>query len=294
MGDGFIVRKGGGGGDAEVLAFGPGPQELVAGDLNSAGFFGLCTQEDFFGNTTDNMATPIMSSLGISQGTAQFTTDPLLKFIHKGKIKYINQRTIRHSTSWDHIQARLSADNSANSVISGNVFKGAILTINGRKYRVRLMRGWGQVSANTNGTGAPDYENGPLMTVSFDFGSDGDNGTNWPTNTSPWNAASPNEWTTLILPIHIDGYYNVNASTSYPDFGPGQKQTTGTPNWASYSDIDLQIASGNGKGTWVQETQNTNTYLGLLRGYSDLAHVRNDHSFNDLFTNGFRLVFELI
>jgi hypothetical protein len=47
------------------------------------------------------------------------------------------------------------------------------------------MRGWGQVSANQNGTGDPNYENGPLFAQSFATGSGGDNGTNWPTNTSP-------------------------------------------------------------------------------------------------------------
>ena len=98
MAEGFIKRTGGGGGAGIEFDTGPGPQKLKAGDYN-AGFFGLCTQEDFFGNTTDNMATPIMSSLGISPGTAPFTTDPLLTFIHKGTIKYINQRTIRHSIS---------------------------------------------------------------------------------------------------------------------------------------------------------------------------------------------------
>jgi hypothetical protein len=91
MGDGFIIRKGGGG--EEILAFGPGPQELVAGDLD-AGFFGLTTQEDF-GTTM----TQVMSDLGITQGIAQFTTEPLLKFIHKGKIKYINKKTIRRGIS---------------------------------------------------------------------------------------------------------------------------------------------------------------------------------------------------
>jgi hypothetical protein len=177
MAEGFIVRRGGGGAEAIPFDTGPGPQELKAGDYN-AGFFGLCTQEDFFGNTTDNMATPIMSSLGISEGTAQFTTDPLLKFIHKGKIKYINQRTIRHSLSWEHIQGRLSGATVSDTLAQGNVYAGAILTINGRKYRVRLMRGWGQVSANTNGTGAPNYNTGPLMTISFTYASGGNNGSN--------------------------------------------------------------------------------------------------------------------
>jgi hypothetical protein len=89
MGDGFIPRKIGG----KVPAFGPGPQRLIAGDLD-AGFFGLTTQEDF-GTTM----TQVMSDLGISQGNPQFTTEPLLKFIHKGKIKYINQKTIRNAIS---------------------------------------------------------------------------------------------------------------------------------------------------------------------------------------------------
>jgi hypothetical protein len=70
---------------------GPGPTTLVAGNA-SAGFFGTATQAQF-GRTM----TQVMSDLGISEGTAQFTDDPLFKFIHNGKIKYINQRTIRHT-----------------------------------------------------------------------------------------------------------------------------------------------------------------------------------------------------
>ena len=273
MGDGFIPRKIGGGSE-ETLPFGPGPQELVAGDLD-AGFFGLTTQEDF-GTTM----TQVMSDLGISQGTAQNIGDPLLKFIHRGKIKYINQRTIRHSISWDHIQARLSADNSGNDVVSGNVYKGAVMTIGGRKYRVRLMRGWGQVSANTNGTGAPNYNTGPLMTISMAFGGGGNNGTNWPNNDSPWNAASPNEWNTLMFPISVDS--------------GTQTQTANTPNWASYSNADLQIIDGNGRVTWVQETVNTSTFNRTPRGNTSLAAVSIiNSSYNEIFV-GLRLVFELI
>lgn len=280
MADGYIVRKGGGGAEPIPFDTGPGPQELKAGDYN-AGFFGLCTQEDFFGNTTDNMATPIMSSLGISQGTAQFTTDPLLKFIHKGKIKYINQRTIRHSISWNHIQERLSGATLSNTLARGNVYAGAILTINGRKYRVRLMRGWGQVSANTNGTGAPNYNSGPLNTISIAYGTGGNNGVNWPTNTSPWNAASPNEWNTLIFPIHADSGI--------------QTQTADTPNWASYTNTDLQIQSGNGTGTWVQETNNNITSLRIARGLDSLAQINYNFSSGATQTfTGLRLVFELI
>jgi hypothetical protein len=81
----------------------PGAQVFIASTTSTntetdeeetSGFFGLVDQATF-GTTM----TQIMTDLGITQGTAQFTTDPLLKFLHRGKIKYINQRPIRHSIS---------------------------------------------------------------------------------------------------------------------------------------------------------------------------------------------------
>jgi len=251
-------------GSSEVYSsfnLGPGPTELIAGSLDTAGFFGQTSQTDF-GRTM----TQVMSDLGITQGTAQNTSDPLLKFIHQGKIKYINKRTIRHSISWNDIASKI------------NVYGGTTMTFGGNSYKVRLMRGWGQVSANTNGSGAPNYNTGPLMTISFATGSGGNNGTNWPTKTSPWNASSPNEWNTLIFPI---------ASAT-------QTQTASTPNWASYSNADLQVNSGNGRGTWTQETVNTFTSYRVYRGNGGLANVSPNNSFSTNSFDGLRLVFELI
>lgn len=247
------------------MNLGPGPTTLVAGNM-TAGFFGQATQTQM-GITM----TQVMSNLGISQGTAQFTTDGLLKFIHRGKIKFINRRTIRHTISWDHISARLVAN-------GGNVHGGATMTFGGNSYKVRLMRGWGQVSANANGTGTPNYNTGPLMTISHAFGSGGNNGTNFPTNTSGWSENNPNEWNTLIFPI---------ASAT-------QSQTSGVPNWASYSNADLQIVSGNGRETWTQETRNNFTTRRMYRGGSSLAYIRDALSNTTNFVNGLRLVFELI
>ena len=81
----------------------PGAQLFVASTTSTnpetneeetSGFFGTVSQEDF-GITM----TQVMSDLGINQGTAQNESDPLLKFLHRGKIKYINQKTIRHTIS---------------------------------------------------------------------------------------------------------------------------------------------------------------------------------------------------
>jgi len=253
-------------GSTEVYSsvnLGPGPTELIAGDLNTAGFFGKTTQAQF-GRTM----TEIMSDLGITQGTAQNTGDDLLKFVHNGKIKYINQRTIRYSISWNHIQDRLVAN-------GGNVYGGAVVTFGGNSYRVRLMRGWGQVSANTDGTGTPNYETGPLMTIS----SSGTSlGVNWPTNTSPWNAESPNEWNTLIFPI--------SSST--------QTQTASVPDWASYSNTDLNIASGNGRTTWTQETKADAPGRRIFRGYSDISSIGHEYPSSASSVLALRFVFELI
>ena len=246
---------------------GPGPTTLVAGNAQ-AGFFGQATQTQM-GRTM----TQVMSDLGITEGTAQFTDDGLLKFIHRDKIKFINRRTIRNALSWIHIQNRLVAN-------GGNVYGGATMTFGGNSYKVRLMRGWGRVSANPNGTGTPNYETGPLMTISFaPFSSSGNNGANWPNNNSPWNVNSPNEWNTLIFPV---------ASTS-------QNQTSNVPNWASYSNADLSVASGDGRMTWTQETANTFTDFRVYRGGVVLANIGGGYYSDVGFAvYGLRLVFELI
>jgi hypothetical protein len=41
----------------------------------------------------------VMDELGITAGTLETQTEPLLKFLHQGKIKYINQKNIRTNLS---------------------------------------------------------------------------------------------------------------------------------------------------------------------------------------------------
>ena len=241
------------------LNLGPGSTTIIGGDLTT-GFFGEVSQADF-GITM----TQVMSDLGITQGTAQFTTEPLLKFIHDGKVKFINKKTIRYSISWNHIQARLQAN-------GGNVYSGATMTFGGNSYKVRLMRGWGQVTG--------DLENGPLLTVNFSGGDSGNQGVNWPTNTSPWSANNPNEWNTLMMPIHAE------SST--------QTQTPNVPNWASFSDSDLRINGGSGRATWMQETYDRNTSGRVQRGLFGIANANIPFATSNSSNDGLRLIFELI
>lgn len=239
---------------------GVGSTTLVAGDMD-AGFFGEVSQGDF-----EITMTQVMSDLDITGGIAQNTSEPLLKFIHDGKIKYINKKTIRYNITWDHIASKI------------NVYSGTTMTFGGNSYKVRLMRGWGQVSANVNGTGTPNFETGPLYTVNFSGGTGGDSGVNWPNDNSDWSANNPNEWNTLMFPIHVDS--------------GNQTQTGNVPNWDNYSDSDLMIGSGNGRATYTQETFNTSTDRNVTRGKDDLAYVDSESGANS--STGLRLVFELI
>lgn len=52
------------------------------------------------------------------------------------------------------------------------------MTFGGNSYKVRLMRGWGQVSGSPDSVTTPDYENGPLYTVNFSEGKGGNSGVN--------------------------------------------------------------------------------------------------------------------
>jgi len=73
-----------------------------------------------------------------------------------------------------------------------------------------------------------------------------------------------------------------------------QSQTDDVPDWASYSNSDLNIATGNGRATWTQETVNSSTFKRVRRGRNNLANVGDSYSFDLDSDDGLRLVFELI
>ncbi len=103
---------------------GPGPQELIAGDM-TAGFFGeVPTSELITGN---DLATQI----GLTAGTAQYSTEPWLKFALDGNIIYIAKKPYRHSVSWNDINAVNAVYGDASApeiVIGGFSMKASLLT----------------------------------------------------------------------------------------------------------------------------------------------------------------------
>jgi hypothetical protein len=103
----------------------PGSNMLIAGTMQ-AGFFGEVPASELF------TGSEIASVCGISQGTAQFTNEPWLKFAIDGKILFRPRKAIRYSISWSSI-------NKANCVYGGS--GGKRVTKNGQTYIVRLMKG---------------------------------------------------------------------------------------------------------------------------------------------------------
>lgn len=104
------------------LSGSPGPKDLIAGDMQ-AGYFGTVPASALF------TGSELSSAVGISAGTLQHNTTDWLKFAWKGKILFRPTRPIRHTISWDNINA------------AGCVFGAKVVKKNGLDYKVRLMKG---------------------------------------------------------------------------------------------------------------------------------------------------------
>lgn len=101
---------------------GPGPTKLIGGN-EEAGFYGEVPTSEFI--TGDELARRI----GLTAGTSQFSNEPWLKFSYMGKVEFVAKKTIRHSISWNNI-------NAANAVTGQRT-----VDIGGKTYKIRLMKG---------------------------------------------------------------------------------------------------------------------------------------------------------
>lgn len=117
-----------------------GNQDLIMGD-SMAGYFGTVN-----GLITNTELTNLMN---MTNGILLDDVDTDItfhKFIHKGRILLIPSRPIKHSISWDNIQAQ-------------NGVKGKVVTINGQEYLCRLMTGSRHYFTNKPSIAGGEWEN---------------------------------------------------------------------------------------------------------------------------------------
>ena len=162
--------------EALSVAYGPGSQVLIAGDM-TAGFFGeVPTSELITGN---DLATAI----GLTTGTSQFNNEPWLKFALDNNIIYVAKKPYRHSVSWEHIyQAGAvygTGDNGSNPS-GANRIQDANINVDGYSLDVTLLRG---ANSDPTGSDSTGYD------VAFTHNS---------------------EWNRLMYPIHSGIHTNSN------------------------------------------------------------------------------------
>lgn len=280
--DDFLI---GGGYDKEHV----GPKSLIAGNMN-CGFFGEVTPEELFGIGNDS--SWLISELGITQGSTLNQTLNWLKLALEGKVIFYPMTSIRHSISWDHIyikgcvygtgQTISDAEREMldNAIVEDGttIYKDWLLategvdripqtaqtTLNGKTYRVRLMKG-------VNDDPAPGTYGQP-------------------------GVGMENEWNRLILPLYFQTKdYNwqrvIDGTSDYSDYVNSK-----TPDWGVYyTDDDLltHYELSNGSRPWMQEfTKSHDPQRRVVRGDIGVTYLYADVSWNTGSSRGFRPVLE--
>jgi len=253
----------------------PGPQYLVAGNKN-AGFFGFVKPSEFglisdgSGGTVFN-GSSLAQAVGISQGALMEVNTPWMKFSWNGKILFVPLKPIRRSISWDSIYQAGAVYGTGTDISDGEAYmlendpyynpeervtQNANVTVDGKNYIVRLMRG-----------AASDPQ---------DSWNDSDRGSVGPEN----------EWNHLILPLHErapDNFnYNVYAGTPTDDWD------------INLTDEDLRTHYLLGLGSyswcqeysdWISEDDNGEQIRRVYRGGNGVSYLS---AFRSSYAYGFR------
>src|SRR5699024_8412813 len=253
----------------------PGPQYLVAGNKN-AGFFGFVKPSEFglisdgSGGTVFN-GSSLAQAVGISQGALMEVNTPWMKFSWNGKILFVPLKQIRRSISWDSIYQAGAGYGTGKDISDGEAYmlendsyynpeervtQNANVTVDGKNYIVRLMRG-----------AASDPQ---------DSWNDSDRGSVGPEN----------EWNHLILPLHErapDNFnYNVYAGTPTDDWD------------INLTDEDLRTHYLLGLGSyswcqeysdWISEDDNGEQIRRVYRGGNGVSYLS---AFRSSYAYGFR------
>lgn len=244
-----------------VLTYGPGPQELIAGDMN-AGYFGVVSAVEFYSG--DRLAF----ELGVTEGTLQNSNAGWLKFARHGKVLFVAKQSFMHTVSWDHLYARgivYGTNDNGKSPRGTPTNQYTTVEHGGNRFVVRLI----------NASADPYPESDGLFFTS---------------NMYQMNAGGGSEWNELIYRVHAAVPGDPATDGMRSDRHGGLQVGN---NWATFSDSELNI-SGNGRAAWAQETSDTYSYYRANRGDGDLAYFSRYTASSANSILGWRPVLELI
>ena len=246
-----------------VLPYGPGPQELVAGDMN-AGYFGEVPASELYSG--DRLAF----ELAVTEGVLQNSDAGWLKFARDGKVLFIAKQTFMHSVTWDHLYARgivYGTDDDGKAPRGTPVNQRTVVEHGGNKFVVRLM---------TGAVADPFPESDSLFFTDDMYQMDIGGG-------SEWNDLMYRVCTDVPSDPSVDGM----AADRHggPQIGD---------NWASFPASSLNIGSGNGRNTWCQEQSDSSSTLRVNRGVGGVAGFGRSGAYGTFSYLGWRPVLELI
>ncbi len=216
-------------------------------------------EEGFFGEVpaSELITGDALASLaGISTGISINSTAGWLKFAYKGEIQFVAKKPLKRAISWNAI-------NTAKCVYGDSGDK--TVAIGGLTYKVTLMR-------------ALEPSNDPKTVASA--------------NSGEVNHGS--EWNRLMCQIHenvINGsWYAPNNIEN--DIGI-LEHSLGNGTNGMYSNADLGVGSGDGRGSWCQE-RSTEKSSRLVRGTTGVSYSGYSTSSRDDSAYGWRPVLRLV
>jgi len=229
----------GGGTPMGEIYSGPGATDGDYDATTDTGYYGTVTSAELISG--DSLA----STIGLSSGTSQFSTEGWLKFyvgesaacnrLGYAYVLFVAKKPFRYNLSWDNIDAAKDVNGTD-----------AAITIGGDDYKVRLLTG-GDADPTTNGA----YGSG----CANDLG-------------------EHSEWNDLLYRVYTGVMTCSDTSIGMPG---GSETYHGGPqvgaNWASFDDEDLHTWNtyGNGTYSWCQEVYGPDTSRRVGRGYRGVA-----------------------
>lgn len=177
----------------------------------------------------------LANDIGLIKGTAQYSNEAWLKFIKTDTngiftVLYVAKKPYRHSVSWNNI-------NEVGAVF-GDKLKTQELSINGNRYKVRLIEG---------------SSIDPTNNIGKDL----------------WGS----EWNKMLLPIHEDA---IDLNWDYPNNVEPNiislNHSNGTGKDGRYTDDDLALINTHrGSYSWTQGIYKSNPVVRQIRGYDGVS-----------------------